>query len=138
MPEARRCAMTIKDKLNLVESAQDIKLEIFLILAAIIKNTYDEYCECVDDFTIAGKIIQVDYLSYCRGETDARSVAIPRKWLDEGFDYMAAYKRQCEEEQKLAEEKQKIEEAKEQKRKEKEEYAQYLKLKEKYEGKLEA
>lgn len=127
--------MTIQEKLDALKNVQDYEVEVKNKLEEIIKCTYDSHCYFIDDFSIGDEYIEVTYNYTCRGYSDTDYVSIPRKWLDEGFDYKAAY----EEMKRKAEEARKKEEAEEKKRAEekrkKEEYEQYLKLKEKYESK---
>lgn len=134
--------MTIQEKLDALQNVQDYEVEVKNKLEEIIKCTYDSHCYLVDDFIIGDEYIEVTYNYTCRGYSDTDYVSIPRKWLDEGFDYKAAYeemKRKAEEQCKKeeAEEKKRAEaeRKKEEKRKAKEEYEHYLKLKEKYESK---
>lgn len=127
--------MTIQEKLDALKNVQDYEVEVKNKLEEIIKCTYDSHCYFIDDFSIGDEYIEVTYNYTCRGYSDTDYISIPRKWLDEGFDYKAAYeklKKEREEEQKrIALEEKKKAEAK----KAKEEYKQYLKLKEKYESK---
>lgn len=125
--------MTIKEKLDALKNVQDYEVEVKNKLEKIIEDTYDSHIICVNDFSVGNEYIEVTYDYSCRGYGDTDYVSIPRKWLDEGFDYKAAY----EEMKCKAEEQRKKEEAEEKKRAEekhkKEEYKQYLKLKAKYE-----
>ena len=127
--------MTIQEKLDAIKSVEDYEVEISNKLEKIIEDTYDYHITCVNDFSVGDEYIEVTYDYTCRGYGDTDYVSIPRKWLDDGFDYKAAY----EEMKRKAEEARKKEEAEEKKRVEekrkKEEYEQYLKLKEKYESK---
>ena len=129
--------MTMQDKLEAVKNIQDYQVEISYRLEEIIRNTYDYKCRSIEDFNVKGKIINVIYTYVCRGEGGAEYVCIPREWLDDGFDYKAAFKeemREIEEERKKAEQ----EDAERAKKKcEEEEYKKYLELKEKYENKSE-
>ena len=127
--------MTIQEKLDAIKNVEDYEVEISNKLEKIIEDTYDYHITCVNDFSVGDEYIEVTYDYTCRGYGDTDYVSIPRKWLDDGFDYKAAY----EEMKRKAEEARKKEEAEEKKRVEekrkKEEYEQYLKLKEKYESK---
>lgn len=126
-------AMTVQEKLDALKNVQDYEAEISSKLKEIIKNTYDSHCYLIDNFIVGGKFIDVTYSYTCRGYGDTDYATIPREWLDEGFDYKAAFKEECrkaEENRKKAE--QEDAEHAEKKRKE-EEYKHYLKLKEKYE-----
>ncbi len=134
--------MTVKEKLDAIKNVEDYEVEISNKLEKIIEDTYDSHITCVNDFIVGDEYIEVTYDYTCRGYGDTDYVSIPRKWLDEGFDYKAAYeemKRKAEEQRKKeeAEKKKRAEEEKrlEEKRKAKEEYEQYLKLKDKYEKK---
>ena len=126
--------MTIQDKLEAVKNIQDYQVEISDRLVEIIRNTYDYMCRSIENFIVQGKIIDVIYAYVCRGESSTDYVCIPREWLDDGFDYKAAFKeemRKIEEERKKAEQ----EDAERAKKKcEEEEYKKYLELKNKYEG----
>lgn len=125
--------MTIQEKLDALKNVQDYEVDVKNKLEEIIKNTYDYHCYLVDDFIVGDEFIDVTYDYTCRGYGDTNYVCIPREWLDDGFDYKAAFKegfRKAEETRKKVE--QEAAERAEKKRKE-EEYKQYLKLKEKYE-----
>ena len=124
--------MTVKKKLDAIMHVQDYEVEISNKLKKIIKDTYDSYITCVNDFSVEDEYIEVTY-DY---------VSIPRKWLNEGFDYEAAYKemkrREREVEQKTLEAERKRKAAAKkatEARKAKKEYETYLKLKRKYESK---
>ena len=132
--------MNMKEKLDAIKNVEDYEVEISNKLEKIIEDTYDSHITCVNDFSVGDEYIEVTYDYTCRGYGDTDYVSIPRAWLDEGFDYKAAYeemKRKAEEERKRqeAEAKRKAENERklEEKRKAKEEYEQYLKLKAKYE-----
>lgn len=133
--------MTIQEKLDALKNVQDYEVEVKNKLNEIIKRTYDDHCYLVDDFIVGDEFIDVTYSYSCRGCCDTDYATIPRKWLDDGFDYKTAF----EEERRKAEEKRKQEELEEQKRKEEaekkaakhkeqQEHELYLKLKKKYEG----
>ena len=137
--------MTVQEKLDVLKNVQDYEVEVKNKLEEIIVNTYDYHCYLIEDFIVGSKFIDVTYSYTCRGYSDTDYVCIPREWLDEGFDYEAAY----EEERRKAEEKRKQEELEEQKQKEEsekkaakkvakhkeqQEHELYLKLKKKYEG----
>lgn len=125
--------MTVKEKLDAIKNVEDYEVEISNKLEKIIEDTYDSHITCVNDFSVGDEYIEVTYDYTCRGYGDTDYVIIPRKWLDEGFDYKVVYeemKRKAEEQRKKEEtEEKRLEE----KRKAKEEYEQYLKLKDKYE-----
>ena len=125
--------MTMLEKLAAIQKVQGYTVDIKAKLKEVIKNTYDYHCTDIEDFTVGCKAIDVTYRYVCRGYGDVDYVDIPVKWLDEGFDYKAAYeeeKRKSEEQRKLAAlEEQKKAEAK----KERDEKKLYLKLKAKYE-----
>lgn len=133
--------MTIKEKIEAVQKVQDYEVEITELLEKIIKDTYDYHCDGINNFTIQDNNIYVNYCWTCRGDYGHDDVYIPIEWLDEGFDYKAAYKEKL----RLAELARKREEEKERRRiekerkkqaklKEKKEYEKYLELKKKYEG----
>lgn len=126
--------MNMKEKLDAIKNVEDYEVEVKNKLEEIIKCTYDSHCYLVEDFTVGDEFIDVTYSYTCKGYSDTDYATIPRKWLEDGFDYKAAY----EELKRKAEEQRKKEEAEEKKRVEelhkKEEYKQYLKLKEKYEN----
>ena len=126
--------MTIREKLDALKKVQVHRTEIAELLEKIIEDTYDYHCDGINDFTIEDNNIYVNYCWTCRGEYGHDDVYIPIEWLDEGFDYKAAYKEKL----RLAELARKREEEKERKKqaklKEKKEYEKYLELKKKYEG----
>ena len=126
--------MTIREKIEAIRKVQDIRSEISEFLGRIIKHTSDYHCDCVDDFTIDNKNINVNYLWTCRGEHGHDDVTIPIEWLDEGFDYRKAYQDCLWKAREAAIKKAAAAEKREKKRKEKEEYENYLKLKKKFEG----
>lgn len=130
--------MTIKEKLDALQNVQNFEVEVKNKLEEIIKRTYDSHCYLVDDFIVGDKYIEVTYSYTCRGYGDTDYATIPREWLEDDFDYKAAY----EEMMRKAEEQRKKEEAEEKKRAEakrkKEEYKQYLKLKKKFENQQDA
>jgi len=132
--------MKMLKKLEAIRKVQGYEAQVKEKLAEIIKQTYDSHCYMVDDFTIGESAVDVTYSYICRGYGDIDYAVVPIKWLDEGFDYKAAFEEEC----KKAEEKRKQEEAEEKKRKEaakkkatkqkeQKEHELYLKLKKKYE-----
>lgn len=54
--------MTNRDKIEAIRKVQDIRSEISELLERIIEATSDYHCDCVDDFTIGNKNINVNYL----------------------------------------------------------------------------
>lgn len=138
--EKEENAMTIQEKLDALKNVQDYEAEVKSKLEEVIVNTYDYHCCSIEDFTVGSRLIGVTYRYTCRGCNDTDYVCIPREWLDDGFDYKAAFEEEC----RKAEEKRKQEELEEQKRKEEaekkaakhkeqQEHELYLKLKKKYE-----
>ena len=132
--------MTIREKLNALKKVQDYQSEIAKLLKEIIRYTTDYHCDGINNFTIEGKCVCVNYSWYCRGYSDNSYVSIPIEWLDEGFDYKGAYQEEMRKAQEKAKrngkrrkERLKPDKEREKKRKEKEEYKKYLKLKRKYE-----
>ena len=136
--------MTNREKTEALKKVQGYREEISDILEVIIQRTYDYHCDGIRNFNIDTSRIFVDYEWTCRGEHGVDELSIPIEWLDEGFDYKAAY----EEELRRAElarireqekEKKRLEEQRKARSKlmKKREYERYLKLKEKYETKEE-
>lgn len=128
--------MTIQDKLEAVKNIQDYQIAISDRLVEIIRNTYDYTCSSIEKFIVQGKIIDVIYDYVCRGESSTAYVCLPREWLNDGFDYKAAFKekmRKIEEERKKAAQE---DAERAEKKREEEEYKKYLELKNKYEGGL--
>ena len=135
--------MTNREKIAALKGVQDFREQISEILEKIIQRTYDYHCDGIRNFNIDTSRIFVDYEWTCRGEHGVDEASIPIEWLDEGFDYKAAY----DEELRRAELARKREEEKEKKRRGEErrkreelkktrEYQKYLELKEKYEGEV--
>ena len=127
--------MTIRDKIEAVRKVQDYGAEISERLGKIIRDTSDYHCEGMENFTIDGGCICAYYWWSCRGECGHECAIIPIEWLDDGFDYRAAYRNNLEREQAEARRRAEEEEKRRKERKEKKEYENYLKLKKKYEGK---
>jgi len=134
-------AEDIKSMIRKIEEVQPFVGEINKRLQQMISGTFDYDCDGIDGFWLDNDIVSCRYqYSWCN-ETNWDHVAIPVQWLEDGFDYAAAYAemKRIKEEERLAAE------AEEKKRKEaaekaaeasraSEEYETYLKLKEKYEG----
>ena len=133
--------MTNREKIVALKKVQHCREEISSLLEQIVHDTYDYHCDGIRDFRIIDDKIFVDYEWCCRGEYGRDECSIPIEWLDEDFDYMAAYKeafRQAELARICKEENEKkrlenLRKAKAKLRKE-QEYKKYLALKKKYEG----
>lgn len=133
--------MTNGEKIVALKKVQHCREEISNLLVQIVHGTYDYHCEDIRDFRITDNKIFVDYEWNCRGEYGRDECSIPIEWLNEDFDYMAAYKEEClqaelarirnEENEKKRLEKLRKARAK---LKEEQEYKKYLALKKKYEG----
>ena len=127
--------ITNRKMLEALKQTQDYDVKIRSILENIITNTF---CEGHFDGNISYRIgdisINVQYNEIYYGDTYTLCCSIPLEWLDEGYDYVAAYKamKQKEEEERLKQEA----EARKAKAaaKSKDEYKTYLKLKKKYEN----
>lgn len=133
--------MTNKEKIHALKKVQAYYKEISNLLVQIIQDTYDYHCQCIQDFSIGNDSIYVYYEYTCRGDYGRDDVFIPIEWLDEGFDYKAAYKEKCRQAElarirEEKKEKKRLESLRKAKAKlEKEqEYKKYLALKKKYEG----
>lgn len=112
----------------------ELDAEIKAELEHIIHDTYDNWCDGIENYDISkdGNTIECHYSYRCRGESDTDWCIIPTKWLEDGYDYKAEFeemRRKSEEERKRREEE---ERKKEQQKKEKAEYETYLRLKEKF------
>jgi len=131
----------IKSMIKKIEEVQPFVDEINRRLYQVISDTFDYDCCSIDGFRLYNDVVSCRYQYSCCNETDWDNVDIPVQWLEDGFDYVAAYveMKRIKEEERLAAE------AEEKKRKEaaekevkasraREEYETYLKLKEKYEG----
>lgn len=133
--------MTNKEKIRALKKVQAHHKEISNLLVQIIQDTYDYHCKSLLDFNIGDDNIYVYYKYICRGEYGHDEVFIPIEWLDEGFDYKAAYKEKCRQAElarirEEKKEKKRLESLRKARAKlEKElEYKKYLALKKKYEG----
>lgn len=135
--------MTNREKIVALKKVQGYNEEISNLLVKIIEDTFDYHCERIFNFNIGDDRIYVFYEYHCRGEYGRDEVSVPIEWLNEGFDYKAAYKemlRQAElarirEEKK---EKKRLEKLRKAKAKQIEEleYKKYLALKKKYESEV--
>ena len=123
--------MTNREKLAAIKATEGYVNEISDILEGIISHTYDHYITGVDKFQVDGESVGVSYWYTCRGEHGGDYVAIPTEWLDEGFDYMAAYEEECERHAKKA----RRAEARARKAAEEAEYKEFLRLKNKFDKK---
>ena len=105
--------MTNRQKIAVVKKAQKHWREIASILGQIIHDTFDYRCTDVIDYQVRDKEIYVNYVWYnmMNGYSSHDYAYVPIKWLDEGFDYEAAFKERVQKD----EEKQKQEEIEEQK-----------------------
>lgn len=133
--------MTNREKIVALKKIQTCREEISNLLEQIVHYTYDYHCDGIHDFRITDDKIFVDYEWCCRGEHGRDECSIPIEWLNEGFDYMAAYEEKCRQAE-LARirneenEKKRLENLRKYKAKLKkeQEYKKYLALKKKYEG----
>lgn len=57
----------------------------------IIADTYDCNIDSITGISVDGDNLDVNWDWHCRGYTDCDSKMIPVKWLEDGFDYKAAY-----------------------------------------------
>ena len=119
----------LQEKIKTITDAKKIIDDFYNQIAVIIEKTADSHIDYVEDANIENQDIEVNYIYHCRGESDHDYTTIPVEWLEDGFDYVADYKRRIKE----AAEKRKLEEAREKEAKEK---AEYEKLKRKFEGTL--
>lgn len=83
--------MTYREKIEELRRVQDYREEIADRLEMIISNTSDDSCQCVCNFTIDDNEIYVRYQWEQCGGYGHSTETIPIEWLDEGFDYKAAY-----------------------------------------------
>ena len=84
--------MTMLEKIEELRKVQGFQDELIDRLEIIIRGTSDPDCQTVCGTEIIGDKILAKYLwNYC-GEDGYDSEHIPIKWLEEGFDYKAAYK----------------------------------------------
>lgn len=86
--------MKMRDKIAAVKAVQGYETEIKQKLKEIIEQTSDFQCRCVTDFMVGDTHIEATYESVCRGEYYYEDMNIPIEWLDEGFNYKAAYEKQ--------------------------------------------
>ena len=103
----------------------------------IIDETYDDFIVGVNsiDFDDEARTkLWVNYEYRCRGWYDNADCYFPVKWLEEGFDYKAAYADLIEKKRKEQENAEKLAKEQEEKAKEKKERAEYERLKKKFEG----
>lgn len=86
--------MMMLEKIEELRKVQDFQDELIDHLEIIIRGTSDPDCQTVCGIEIIGDEILAKYLwNYC-GEDGYDSERIPIKWLEEGFDYKAAYQKQ--------------------------------------------
>lgn len=134
--------MTNREKIIALKKVQGYHKEISILLAQIIKDTYDYYCDDIHDFNIGNDSIFVEYEWIGPGGLVAiDECSIPIEWLNEGFDYKAAHKemhRQAElarlREEKNARKQSENQRKAKAKLKADQEYKKYLALKKKFEG----
>lgn len=84
--------MTMLEKIEELRKVQDFQDELIDRLEIIIRGTSDPDCQTVCGIEIVGDEILAKYLQNWCGELEYDSERIPIKWLEEGFDYKAAYK----------------------------------------------
>lgn len=85
--------MTMLEKIEELRKVQDFQDELIDRLEIIIRGTSDPDCQTVCGIEIIGDKILAKYLWNLYGEDGYDSERIPIKWLEEGFDYKAAYKK---------------------------------------------
>ena len=126
--------MTTRQKIEAIRNVQEYEVEIQDKLETIIKSTSDSLCYSLQQITIGDKVINVEYLRGLSG--DLCDVDIPIEWLDDGFDYVAAYRDKAfrEREERLKKEAEAKALAK--LAAENEEYKTFLRLKKKFESQL--
>lgn len=132
--------MTIREKIEAVRNVRCYEKEISDRLETMLGRILDDSSIEIGDFIMVDDSMKVDYYCSHRGERYVNGITIPIEWLDEGFDYVAAYHERKRKEQEEAEKRIKKERLKEKrrranakKRKAENEYKQYLELKKKYE-----
>jgi hypothetical protein len=81
------------EKIEELRKVQDFQDELIDRLEIIIRGTSDPDCQTVCSIEIIGDEILAKYLWNLYGEDGYDSERIPIKWLEEGFDYKAAYER---------------------------------------------
>ncbi len=85
--------MTMLEKIEELRKVQGFQDELIDRLEIIIRDTSDPDCQTVCGIEIIGDEILAKYLQDWCGEIECDSERIPIKWLEEGFDYKAAYER---------------------------------------------
>ena len=86
--------MTMLEKIEELRKVQGFQDELIDRLEIIIRGTSDPDCQTVCGTEIIGDEIIAKYLQNWCGEIEYDSERIPIKWLEEGFDYKAAYEKQ--------------------------------------------
>ena len=114
-------ALTIIQKVEAIKAVEQYRDDLKSRLSEILSDLFSLRAR-VDDFRFVGNEIACDFIHLARCVVED-SFNIPIEWLEEGFDYMEAYKKLLEEDSKKI--KQEVEQA---------EYNQYLKLKSKFEN----
>ena len=86
--------MTMLEKIEELKKVQGFQDELIDRLEIIIRGTSDPDCQTVCGIEIIGDEILAKYLwNWCEGHVGYSSERIPIKWLEDGFDYKAAYER---------------------------------------------
>ena len=124
--------MTVDEIKDVVDKYNDLSEKV----EQVIKDTCDEYITCVNGIWIdeSGQNLDVSWTYTCRGCSDNDSNFIPVEWLQDGFDYKAAYHQMLKEKEERAKaeaERMKKEYAK---KAEEEERKLFERLKKKFEG----
>lgn len=83
--------MTTLEKIEAVRQVQEYNDDVRDMLELVIRRTYDPDCVEIVQFTVDGATLDVRYMYNCYGELGRNTVKIPIAWLDEDFDYVAAY-----------------------------------------------
>jgi nicotinic acid mononucleotide adenylyltransferase/8-oxo-dGTP pyrophosphatase MutT (NUDIX family) len=83
--------MATLEKIDAIKQAQENEDDILEKLEMIISRTYDQCCEEVVKVRVDGDMLKVRYVYSMYDERGIDAVKIPVSWLDENFDYVAAY-----------------------------------------------
>lgn len=86
--------MTMLEKIAELRKVKDFQGELIDRLEIIIRGTSDLDCQTVCGIEIIGDEILAKYLwNWSEEHIGYSSERIPIKWLEDGFDYKAAYER---------------------------------------------
>ena len=101
----------------------------------VVKDVYDEYVSSINSIELdENGNLHVSYCYTCHGCSDNDYCFFPASWLEEGFDYKAAWWKANEEAKAKAEEEAKKQAKKEAAELERKERAELARLKAKYPG----